>query len=81
MRACRFVLASGGAALLSAENVGLTKVLRPRAPFLQTDLALVYSADLIYRLQIMDYESHFCLAKDVAPFSRIYFAVPSGNAA
>jgi hypothetical protein len=73
MKACRFVC------VVAPSTMSLDSS-RP-SPFQQTDLALVYSADLIYRLQIMDYESHFCLAKDVAPFSRIYFAVPSGNAA
>lgn len=51
----------------------------PLAP--QTDLSLLINQELLVRLQILEYETNFCLAKDVPPLSRIYFAVPAANAA
>lgn len=37
--------------------------------------------DVIHKLLILDYINKFCQAKDIPPFSRIYFAVPTVNAA
>jgi len=37
--------------------------------------------DVIHKLLILDYVQKFCQPKDIVPFSRIYFAIPTVNPA
>ncbi len=48
-------------------------------PALLSDPAILLMDDVSQKLKLLNYEADFCLAKDIPPFSRIHFAVPSAN--
>jgi hypothetical protein len=37
--------------------------------------------EVMHKLHILDYVAGFCHAKDIQPFSRVYFAIPAPNIA
>ena len=48
-------------------------------PALVSDPAILLMDDVSQKLKLLNYESDFCIAKDIPPFSRIHFAVPTTN--
>lgn len=48
-------------------------------PALLSDPAVLLMDDVSQKLKLLNYEADFCLAKDIPPFSRIHFAVPTQN--
>ena len=48
-------------------------------PALLSDNAVLLMDDVSQKLKLLNYETDFCIAKDIPPFSRIHFAVPTTN--
>ena len=45
------------------------------------DQPFIMMENLSHKLRLLNYEAEFCSPKDITPFSRVYFALPSNNTA
>jgi hypothetical protein len=53
-----------------------------RLPLSQAiDISPLIMEEVMHKLHILDYVAGFCHAKDIQPFSRVYFAIPAPNIA
>lgn len=57
---------------------GQTSILLGHVCFVQiSDISVLIMDDVLHKLHCLNYEREYCEMKDVQPFHRVYFALPS----